>query len=102
MVREHESLLAIRAFEMPEWRLSLRRRQILEGTRVAQWEQKTAQNELSSVQAHWFDRCRDFDISCDVFASSVHRSEHIVELTTLRRGELRRWIVERFDTRFDI
>src|ERR1700674_3060636 len=45
---------SMRAFEMPDWRLSLRRRQILEGTRVAQWEQKSAQDELSSVQAHWF------------------------------------------------
>jgi hypothetical protein len=38
-------------------------------------------------------------------AASSHRIKHIVHIsriTTLRRGELGRWIVERFDTRFDI
>src|SRR5260370_39855438 len=53
MVRGHESLLhSIRAFEMPQWRLSLRRSQVLERTRVAQREQETAQSGLSSVATY--------------------------------------------------
>ena len=43
---------SIRAFEMPEWRLSLRRSQVLERTRVAQREQETAQNGVSSVSTY--------------------------------------------------
>jgi hypothetical protein len=41
-----------RAFEMPEWRLSLRRSQVLERTRVGQREQESAQNGLSSVSTY--------------------------------------------------
>src|ERR1700730_1848970 len=37
---------------MPEWRLSLRRSQVLERTRVAQREEETAQSGLSSVSTY--------------------------------------------------
>jgi hypothetical protein len=64
---------------MPEWRLSLCRRQILEGRRVAQWEQETAQNELSSVQALVSTGVDISTFRATLSASSSHRIKHIVE-----------------------
>src|ERR1700693_4389800 len=102
--RGHESLShSIQAFEMPKLRLSLRRLQILEGTRVAQREQETAPNELSK-------RLDARSRQVSIFRHFVRRflplqrigSNILSKITTLCRGELRRGIGERFDTRFDI
>ena len=49
-----------------------------------------------------FDRCRYFDISSDAFCPCTISVQTYFEITTLRRGELRRWSVERFDAQFDI
>jgi hypothetical protein len=49
-----------------------------------------------------FDRCRYFDISSDAFCPFTISDQTISKITTLRRGELRRSIVERFDTQFDM
>src|ERR1700686_2332696 len=98
--RGHESLShSIQAFEMPKLRLSLRGLQILEGARVAQREQATAPNELSKrLDA----RSRQVSVFRHFQPLQHIGSNLLSKITTLCRGELRRWIGERFDTRFDI
>jgi hypothetical protein len=58
--------------------------------------------DCRASQPKEFDRCRYFDISSDAFYPCTISGQTYFEITTLRRGELRRWSVERFDAQFDI
>jgi hypothetical protein len=77
---------SISACELPKWRASLRRRQMLGRTKVGQRWAGDCGKGLSNASAHDSPADEDYDILSKLSASSLHQMMHIHEPDTRRFG----------------